>query len=142
MTDPETSTSSFAALATPSFWGWVLAFGSVGIVMGALTTFIGLGDAAVFGLWMTWYALWLVAVYLLRPPLPFAAVFLGSCLSGLFTGLIQSSFRGVFAANNPAVAELVPEFPFLPFALAAGAGFGVVVGGLAWLVSWLSRRRD
>jgi len=126
-------------------WGAITVIGLTGVVMGVATALVGIPPALLVVCWVGFYVLWVVVVVRRSTPRPFATIVLGSVLSGVFTGGIQSAFLTQFRAANPwwatemdpvADAELVKSL--LVQGLGAGLVFGLVVGGVAWAIA---RRR-
>ena len=115
----------------------VAAFASIGVVMGLVTTLVGIPASYEPIGWFAGYGLWLGVMTRRRPERPFATAVAGSVLAGVAVASLQVALLPMYVANNPWYAGLIeadraamaPAF-FLQ-GLFAGTVFGILVGGLA-----------
>lgn len=121
----------------------VAGFSICGLVMGLLTSLVGLGNHE-FWVWMALYAMWMFA--LLQQPVerPLVLVTMSSALCGLVTGATQIMLYAQYSASNPHLADrlsgdVVQDAPaFLGLGLVAGLVFGVQIGAA---LEFIARRR-
>lgn len=114
---------------------WILGLSANGIVVGLLSSLVGLPAPTEFGVWIASYVVWgvLVRRNALRP---FLTPFLASALSGVWVGTTQFALREAYVANNPWYAEQIAQAggitpqETIGFGVAMGLGWGVVVGGV------------
>jgi hypothetical protein len=108
--------------------------GSTGVVMGLLSTLVGLPLLVEFSLWIIFYVLWVVYGVRFRLEMPVRTITVGSTLAGLITGSIQVLLMEAYKENNPWHAELFDgpaqqlATQFLGQGIALGFFFGLVVG--------------
>jgi hypothetical protein len=123
-------------------WGLVVLLGSWGLVMGLLTSLVGLSPLIEAGLWFTAYAVWIPIVLWRRAP-PFQTGLAASLLSGMLVGPVQAALFDVYLANNPMYAELVTgtvneaRLGMVAQGIVAGFLFGLFVGGISFGIAWL-----
>lgn len=115
-----------------------------GVVVGLLTSLVGLPTHVEFGVWIASYVVW--GFIVLRKSLrPFLGPLVASALSGVWVGAIQFALREAYVANNPWYAEQIAEAGGITaagtigFGAGMGLGWGVVVGGLLFAIV---KRRD
>jgi chromate transport protein ChrA len=119
-------------------WTVVFALGATGILMALLSSLVGMRQKVENPAWWGLYALWVAFVFVFEVPSPFTTILLASILAGLLHGSTQSLLLDHYIANNPWYAEQMQgprkklRLQFLLMGLGIGAGFGVIVGGIAW----------
>ncbi|MCH9682266.1 MAG: hypothetical protein K0V04_12580 [Deltaproteobacteria bacterium] len=124
--------------------GFIFALSLTGVVMGLLTSLVGLPQAVEVSVWIAAYVVWGVVVVRTRQR-PFLTTLLASLLSGVWTGTLQVVLAEQYIANNPWYAEDIVQAggmtaaAVIGFALTMGLAWGLVVGGIVTLVA---RRRD
>jgi hypothetical protein len=108
---------------------------STGIVMGLLSSFVGLPTRVEFSLWIGFYVLWVVYGVRVKLEMPVRRMAFASTLSGLFAGSIQVLFMEQYRANNPWYSEVFETSTaqelstnLLGYGIAKGIVFGVIVG--------------
>lgn len=108
--------------------------------MGLLTALVGLPQAIEPLVWIAAYVGWGVLVVRYRLS-AFVTPLLASVLSGVWTGGTQYVLREAYVANNPWYAEQIAEAggltapAVLGFAVAMGLGWGLLVGGIVWVIA-------
>jgi hypothetical protein len=110
-----------------------------GILMGVLSTFVGLPFRVEFSLWLIVYLLWIVYAVRVRLERPVRRLVAASTLAGLLTGSIQVLFMEQYKASNPWYAEFFdsPARQLATQFLGQGIGLGLVFGLLVGLtVRW------
>lgn len=123
-------------------WGLVALLGSWGLVMGLLTSLVGLSPLLETALWLGAYAVWIPVILWRRAP-PFQTGLAASLLSGLLVGPIQAVLFSAYLANNPFYADLMTgtaneaRLGMVAQGVVAGFLFGLFVGGLAYAIAWL-----
>jgi len=119
---------------------------STGVVMGFLSSLVGLPGAVELSLWLAFYVLWVV--YGLKTNLvsPVRRMAFASTLAGLLTGSIQVILMEKYQVNNPwysasfetsTASEL--STAFLGLGIGKGLVFGLVIG---IIVAKLQARRS
>lgn len=116
----------------------IVALGALsGVVMGGLTSLVGLPPSVEPLVWFGAYAVWLGAVHRRRSPSPFATVVLASLASGVVVGLVQGALLPSYIEANPWYAEYMSgtTWSLAGQLLVQGVGmgmlFGIAVGLLA-----------
>lgn len=104
-----------------------LALSLTGVVMGLLTSLVGLGVPAEPIVWTLAYAAWAVIVVKARTPKPFLTVVVGSLLTGLWCGVVQTVLFDAYLASNAEAAAQI-EDPSRAAAAPLLIGFGVLMG--------------
>lgn len=117
---------------------------STGIVMGLLSSFVGLPTLVEFSLWIGFYVLWVVYGVRVKLEMPVRRMAFASTLTGLITGSIQVVFMERYRANNPWHSEVLEtstaqelSTSFLGEGIAMGIVFGVMVG---LIVRWRQKQ--
>ena len=117
---------------------------STGIMMGLLSSFVGLPTLVEFSLWIGFYVLWVVYGIRVKIEMPVRRMAFASTLSGLFTGSIQVLFMEQYRANNPWHSEVFEtntaqdlSTDLLGYGIGMGIVFGVMVG---LIVRWRQKR--
>ena len=123
---------------------WIVGMSANGVVVGLLSSLVGLPAAVEFGIWIASYVIW--GFLVMRTGLrPFLSPFFASALSGVWVGAVQFALRDAYVANNPWYAEQIAEAGGITaqgtigFGVVMGLGWGVVVGGVLLVIA---RRRD
>ena len=115
-------------------WRLILSLSTVGIVMGLITTFVGIERWMEPGAWLAIYVAWSIALINRRLPnvmMVFTAV---SVIGAFFTGCIQFLFHEEYALNNPHYVERVMgdslqlAGAFIGDSILFGLVFGLIVG--------------
>lgn len=117
-------------------WTWIALLSLTGLVMGLLTSLVGLPTPVELGTWVACYVAWGVLITRRDLP-PFSTAFGASLLSGVWTAGTQFLLWDSYVANNPWYAEELAETSaslpqLLGFALGMGAFWGLLVGGVCW----------
>lgn len=116
-----------------------------GVLMGLLTSLVGLPMHLELGVWVLSYILWGIAVFrfdLAR----FWAPLIASALSGVWVGTLQFVLRDAYVANNPWYADQIAESggitagSVLGFGVGMGVLWGLIVGAALLGVDRLRRR--
>lgn len=116
------------------------ALSSTGLIMGGLTTFVGLLPNVEAVTWIAWYVVWVVVVERRGTARPFVHILAASLLTGLLASLVQLAFFDAYVDHNPDYAhrlvgmtraEAAPGF--ITQGLLASLVTGAVVGGIALL---------
>ena len=133
--------------AKPLSWPWIVGLSLAGLMMGLLTSLVGMPQGVEFSVWMGCYVVWLVLV-VWQQLRPFVTLLVASVLSGVWTGTTQYLLRDHYVANNPWYADQIAEQggvsapAVIGFALVAGTVFGLVLGGGAWAVTRFRARKS
>jgi hypothetical protein len=113
---------------------------STGIIMGLLTSLVGLPTPVEFSLWIAIYVLWAVYGIRFKMPTPVRSMIVASVLGGLFCGSIQVVMMEQYRAKNPWHATTFDtstatdlSTAFLGQGIGIGLIFGLIVG---LLVRW------
>ncbi len=123
-------------------WGLVALLGSWGLVMGLLTSLVGLSPLLEAALWFGAYAVWIPVILWRRAP-PFQTGLAASLLSGLLVGPVQAALFVPYLANNPIYADLMTgtaneaRLGMVAQGIVAGFLFGLFVGGLSYAIAWV-----
>ncbi len=134
---------------TPKSLSWpaIAILSLTGLVMGLLTSLVGLPQFVELGVWLTAYVGW--GFFVLRSNLPaFVTPLLASVLSGVWTGGAQYLLRDQYVANNPWYASDIAEAGgitlggVLGFALVMGLAWGLVLGAVFRGVAALRARKS
>ena len=105
-----------------------------GVVMGALTAFVGLPGMTEFAAWMGAYVIWVAYGMRFKLQTPVRTMMVASTLSGLLTGSIQVVYMDEYRASNPWYAEYFSgesqnlAIQFLGQGIVLGLVFGLIVG--------------
>jgi len=108
---------------------------STGVVMGFLSSLVGLPGAVELALWLAFYVLWVVYGLKTKMASPIRRMAFASTLAGLLTGSIQVILMETYRANNPwyaasfetsTASEL--STAFLGLGIGKGLVFGIVIG--------------
>ena len=127
-------------------WSLALGLSLTGVVMGLLTSLVGLPQAVEPGVWIGFYVLWGVAILRTGTP-PFVTALLASVLSGVWTGCVQIALADAYVANNPWYADQVAEagglqpVAVLLFGVGMGVAWGLLVGVVLWAIARARTRR-
>lgn len=119
--------------------------GLIGIVMvgGAMTGWYG--PPVEIALWTLVGVGWVVAARFWAETRPWVAVIVAGATSGVVAGAMQAAFLHVLVERNDAWAaytvDRATRFEAFYSALSIGIVWGLLFGGLAWLVGYLSARR-
>jgi hypothetical protein len=115
-----------------------------GVIMGCLTTFVGLPGITEPSAWLAAYVLWVVYGVRLELRTPLRTMVVASTLSGLLASSIQVLFMEAYQQSNPWYAECFVgdsqtlAIQFLGQGIALGLGFGLAVG---FITQQLLKRR-
>jgi hypothetical protein len=126
-------------------WKWVGIFSLTGLLMGLVTSLVGLYTPAEVVTWIGCYGVWGRVVF--QDDLPrFTTPLLGSIGAGVLTGLTQYGLWSHYVDNNPwYAAELVGTsanlVEILRSSVEMGAGCGVLVGGVCWTITKVKARK-
>lgn len=126
-------------------WLLGLLLGLIAVVMvaGAMTGWYG--PPVELALWTLVGVGWVVAARLWAETRPWLAVIVAGVASGVFAGAMQAAFLQVLVERNDAWAEYAVDgatrFEAFYTALPIGIAWGLLFGGIAWLVGYLSARR-
>ncbi len=121
-------------------WTWIGILSLTGIVMGLLTSLVGLPWGLEPAVWVGFYIVWAVVV-LKRGLAPFATPFAASIGSGVLVSLTQFALWEQYVASNPWYFEDVAtaterSLPALMgFGIGMGIGWGLLVGGTCWAIA-------
>lgn len=122
-------------------WAWAGLFATVGVLMAALASGVGMRARVEVPLWLVLYGAWVFAVLWWDVPSPFWTVLVGGALAGLVAGVLQVAWMRSYLRNNPWYAAKLDAPPgelalgFVGFGLAAGTAVGLLFGALAWYLS-------
>ncbi len=125
-------------------WKWVGIFSLTGLLMGLVTSLIGLYTPAEIVTWIGCYVVWGRVIF--ADDLPrFTTPLLGSIGAGGLTGLTQFLLWNQYVESNPwYAADLVGTsanlVEILRFSVEMGAGCGVLVGGVCWTITKFKNR--
>lgn len=126
-------------------WRLIALLGSWGLVMGLLTSLVGISPMIEPFLWFGAYAIWIPVIVWRRAP-AFETGLAASLLSGVLVGPVQAALMTPYLANNPGYAELFEgtrrelAIGMVSQGVVAGFVFGLGVGGLTWLVARVTGR--
>ncbi len=114
-------------------WTWIAIFSLTGVVVGLLTSLVGLPGGLEPAVWVGFYLLWGVAVVKRDLP-PFWTPFIGSVGSGVLVGITQFALWTSYVASNPWYADQIADSEanlgqILGFGVGMGIGWGLFVGG-------------
>lgn len=120
-------------------WMWVLVLSLTGLVMGLVTSLVGLPGSVEPLVWIAFYVAWGVLV-IRRELRPFLTPLVASTLSGVWTGGTQYVLRDQYLANNPWYADQLTEQGMtlsgtVLFGVGMGVVWGLIVGGICWGVA-------
>jgi hypothetical protein len=107
---------------------------ATGLVMGLITSLVGLSPALEPLVWMVGYAVWLRVMVGRRSPSPLMTTVLASLASGVVVGLVQAVLLEPYRLANPWYAayhggdQLTVGAQMVVQGLGMGALFGVAVG--------------
>lgn len=126
---------------------WLLGIllGLIGVVMvsGAMTGWYG--PPVEVALWTLVGVGWVVAAHLWVEVRPWLAVIVAGVASGVVAGAMQAAFLQVLVERNDAWAGYTvngaTRFEAFYSALPIGIAWGLLFGGVTWLVGYLSARR-
>jgi len=119
-------------------WPHVLGLGAFGLVLGLLSTLVGLKQKQEISLWFAIYFAMVLLARVTSAPHPFTTILFASILAGLLSATTTMILFGPYVRNNPWYAEQVRRpraqlaGSFYGMALGMGTLFGAVFGGLAW----------
>ena len=138
-----------ATMTTPPKYSWslVLLLSLTGVVMGLLTSLVGLPQSVEASVWMGFYVAWGVVI-LKRRASPFTSALVASVLSGVWTGSLQIALGDAYIAHNPWYAEEIAKAggmqptAVMIFALGMGVAWGVLVGGILWVITRARARSE
>lgn len=105
-----------------------------GVIMGCLTTFVGLPGISEPCAWLAAYVLWVVYGVRLELSTPLRTMAVASTFSGLLTASIQVLFMEAYKQSNPWYAEYFSgasqtlAIQFLGQGIGLGLCFGLAVG--------------
>ncbi len=112
---------------------------STGIVMGCLTSLVGLPPMVEPLVWIIFYVLWVVFGVRVRMETPVRSMVVASTLAGLITSSLQVILMEGYKANNPWYAEHF-DAPAQQLAIqffGQGIGLGFVFGlAVGLIVRW------
>ena len=109
-----------------------------GVVMGCLTTFVGLDPLTERAAWAAAYVLWVVYGLRFKLETPIRTMAVASTLSGLLTGSIQVLFMEAYKQTNPFWQKervLADSQSLAIDFLGRGIGFGLALGLLAGFIT-------
>lgn len=108
---------------------------STGLVMGLLSSLVGLPRMVEFSLWSALYLLWIVYGVRVKIDMPVRRMGFASTLGGLIVGSTQVLLMEQYQANNPWYSEVFEtstakelSTSFLGQAIGQGILFGLIVG--------------
>jgi len=114
-----------------------------GLVMGCITSFIGLPPLVEPLVWIIFYVLWVVYAVRFRLPTPVRTLIVASTLAGLITSSTQVILMESYKASNPWYAEHF-DAPAQTLAIqffGQGIGLGFVFGiAVGLIVHWRLKR--
>ena len=117
---------------------------STGVVMGLLSSLVGLPMLVEFSLWVAFYVLWVVYGVRVKLEMPVRRMAFASTLAGLLAGSTQVLFMEQYRTNNPWYSEVFEtstaqdlSTSILGQGIAKGIAFGVIVG---LIVRWRQKR--
>lgn len=122
-------------------WSLVLSLAATGILMALLSSLVGMKQKVENTAWWGLYVVWIIVVLLLKTQNPFLTILISSILAGSLHGLTQGILIEQYKKNNPWYAEqmqgsnLKMATQFFLIGIVVGAGFGAIVGGIAWGLS-------
>ena len=122
-------------------WGIIISLASTGIIMALLSSLVGMKQKVESPLWWGLYVIWIIVVLLLKANNPFLTILVSSILAGLLHGITQGILIEHYKKNNPWYVERMQgsnvkmAIQFVVMGIAIGAGFGAIVGGIAWGLS-------
>jgi hypothetical protein len=105
-----------------------------GVLMGCLTTFVGLPGITEPAAWLAAYVAWVLYGVHFRMDTPLRTMGVASTLSGLFASSIQVLFMEAYRQSNPWYAEYFQgeaktiAIQFFGQGIGAGLVFGLVTG--------------
>lgn len=108
-----------------------------GLVMGLLTSLVGLSPALEPAVWVANYGVWLWMMQRRASPSPFPTAVLASLVSGVVVGTVQAALLPAYIASNPWYAAYMNGTPaslggqMVVQGVGMGMLFGVVVGLVA-----------
>lgn len=117
-----------------------------GVIMGCLTTFVGLPGITEPAAWLGAYVCWVLYGVRFRLDTPLRTMIVASTLSGLLASSIQVLFMEAYKQNNPWYAEYFRgesqnlAIQFLGQGIGLGLVFGLLVGVITGQV--IKRRGD
>jgi len=118
-------------------WGLIAILGSWGVVMGLLTSLVGIPPWLEPLLWFGAYAVWIPVILWRRAP-AFQTALAASLLSGALVGPVQAALLPYYIARNPWYASMMNPDPtqarmaIVAQGIVAGFIFGLGVSGVAW----------
>ena len=108
---------------------------STGVVMGCLSSLVGLPTLVELSLWIAFYVLWVVYGVRVKLEMPVRRMAFASTMCGLLTGSIQVLLMEQYRENNPWYSEVFEtstaqdlSTSFLGQGIAKGILFGLIVG--------------
>jgi hypothetical protein len=124
-------------------WQLILGLSTTGILMALLSSLVGLRQKVEIPMWWGLYVIWIVIVLASGVREVFRTILFASVLAGLLHGLTQAILLEQYRKNNPWYADEMQSSTarlrarFVLAAVAVGAAFGAIVGGVAWVLRLL-----
>jgi len=117
---------------------------STGLIMGLLSSLVGLPTMVEFSLWTAFYVLWIVYGVRVNIDMPVRRMAFASTLGGLLAGSTQVILMEQYRENNPWYSEIFEtssaqdlSTKLLGEGIAMGILFGLIVG---LIVRWRQSR--
>lgn len=116
-------------------WKWIGLFSLTGLVMGLVTSLVGISPSLEPVVWTAFYALWGIVIVRERLP-PVLTPLVAGVGTGILTGLTQFALWDSYVASNPWYADQITDDvgvgAILGFAVVMGAIWGLLVGAVCW----------
>lgn len=122
-------------------WTLVLALASTGILMGLLSSLVGLRPKVENPTWWVLYAVWITVVLVVDRSAVFRTILVASAIAGVLNGTTTSLLLDRYRRSNPwhAARTQGPRarlaMQFIGMGLVIGLAFGALMGGVAWGLS-------
>ena len=119
-------------------WPLILGLSSTGIFMALISSLVGMRQKVEVPSWWILYAIWVAIVLGSGNEAPFRTILIASLVAGVLHAITQSLLLDAYIRNNPWYAEQMQKprtilrLQFLRSGVMIGAGFGALIGGIAW----------